>query len=459
MEESPKVKIITLIVVVSLLSVVAGYYFFLQSNSNRIRILDDGYFFGAKTENPNQTITYIYLRLSAPVREGDVVHIYKNESDFQYNLVTWKVNRTQDGKTNISIPLDMLDNLRGTMDMYIKRGNSYLYRGEISFSTHPKLDVSVTNISVRPVSVKYAYITGVHLLIKSQNPLYIWGLNFTVFNANIFKEDNSVIHGVKEVNISVKSSGKALQLVQKGTVPVKIALLYPTYPDHMAELEEYNVRTSCMVNFTYTPVTVTNFSVHYDFSSPTILRFQLSGVPDYPIHIVVYKINGTVIGKGWGIGIDKNNSISIDVRLPHDYNFNGTYIAVLEDDYGFVEDSFTFTLKSGPLLLISHKEEFNDTNEPNKEVLSSIVLKLKNMGNSEFRITEYEYNISFVSNGTVAAWGDYPWFSQSIPVGEFTNVTLPFHTCLITGADYKISIKFEGGNPNVSCMIEYEFKA
>ncbi len=457
MEKFPKVKVITLIVVLLLLSITAGYYIL---NTNKIKILGCGYFFGANPKNPNQTITYIYLKLSAPVHNGDIIHIYKNESDFYYKLVTWKVNSTQDGKTNITIPLDMLDNLNGSMDIYIKRGNSYLYRGKISFSVHPHLDVSVTNIHVRPVSAKYAYITNVHLLIKSQRPIYICGLNFTVFNMNIYKEVNSVIYGVKKVNISV-SPGKVVQLVQKGIVPVKITLLYPAYPDNLDKPEKYPVDSECVINFTYPPVVITNFSIYNSSSYPSyiFLLFQLSRFPDYPVHIIVYKLNGTIIGEGYGVGIGKNDTVFISVPFPPNYNFNGTYVAVLEDNYGFALNSLTFTLKSGPLKLISHEEIFNETNDPNKVILRSLVLKLENLGNFNFYITHYEYKISFISNGTVAASGDYTWFYQAIPPREFTNVTLPFYVHLIKGKTYKISLTFEGGNKNVKCTIDYTFKA
>ena len=458
MEKFPKVKIISLIVVLSLLSVTTGYYIF---NTNKIKILECGYFFGAEPKNSNHIITYIYLKSSAPVHDGDIIHIYKNESHFYYNLVTWKVNSTQNGKNNITIPLNMLDNLNGTMDNYIKRGYYYLYRGKISFSTHPHLDVSVTDLYVHPVSTKYAYITNVHLLIKSQRPIYISGLNLTVFNTTIYKEVNSVIYGVKRVNISVGPPGKTAQLVQKGTVPLRITLLYPTYPNNLDKPEEYPVDNNYVINFTYPPVTITNFWVYYDSSSyPAYITlcFQLSRFPDYPVHIIVYKLNGTVIGERYGIGLGKNDTVFIPVFLPPNYNFNGTYVAVLEDNYGFTMNSFTFTLKSGTLKLISHKEVFNETNAPNKVLLRSVILKLENLGNFKFYITEYKYNISFALNGTIAASGDYTWFYQAIPARKVTNVTLPFYVYLIKGKTYKISLKFEGGNPNVKYMIEYYFK-
>ena len=455
MEKSPKVGVITIIVLVIILSAGAGYY--VLANANKISILDNGYFFGAAPGNSSRTIVYIYLKFSGPLRQGDVIHIYKNESEMHYNMVTWRVNRTQDGKTNITIPVDMLENLNGTMDIYVKRVDAYLYRGEISFSVHPEFDISVKEVQVHPVSIKYAYITRVLLTINSRSSIYIAGLDLTVFNMTYREWVPGVIKGATEINMTIGTSGKVAQLVQNGTLPMKITVLYPTYPYHDIKPERYSVDTKCVINFDYSPVTITGISVESSFWT-TVVSLQLSGVPEGNFRAVIYQ-NGTVVGEGRNFGRDNNNTVFTDVYLPPGFNFNGTYLAVLEDDYGFTLDSFAFTLRSGPLRLISHEEELNETG-PSTVLLRAIHLRLENMGNFEIYMMHYAYTISFASNGTVVASDDHLGLYQEIPPGEAENVTISFtrtNVSLIKGNTYKVSLVFVGGNVDVKRIVEYTF--
>ncbi len=446
------------IIVVLIVGSVSGYYFLAQSNANKLKILGCGYFFGPAPHEPNKNITYVYLNLSAPLFQRDSIHIYKfvgYPENMYYNMAVWRVNSTQNGKSNITIPVNMLENLNGTMNIDIKRGKSYLYHGEISFFTKLRLNASVEVVRVRPTSIKYAFITKVCLLIVSEKPVYISGVNVKIFNMTLYKSVLNVIFGSREVNISVENAGKNVQLVRNGILPIKVTLFYPTYP-YDEKPGKYTISGSYTLNFTYSPVTIINYSVEYG-GLYTELYFNLNKAPEYPVHLVVCRSNGAIIGKGYGWGKDENGTVFMNVDLWHDYNFNGTYIGYLIDEYGFVIDVYTFTLKAGPLQLISHTEKYNETDKANRIILRSIILRLKNLGNSMVRITYYRYTITYAVNGTKVVSGDYPWFYGVVSAGKIANLTLPFYVKLFKGNKYSVFIEFHGGNGDVKYTLKYKF--
>ena len=135
---------------------VAGVTMFYIENSNqpkvRMNVIDYNYFFGPDPENLLRNTTYVYLKLSNKLLYNDFIHIHYGPID----LARWWVNKSQAYRSDISIPLNVLTNLNGSLDIEIMRGNTILYSGKLVFSTNVNVAVRLFRISYCPLNYRFA---------------------------------------------------------------------------------------------------------------------------------------------------------------------------------------------------------------------------------------------------------------------------------------------------------------
>ncbi len=425
-----------------------------SASGNELFILNHWYYFGEKPQNPFKKTTYIFLQLSEPLLYNDFIHIYYKH----YDLARWWVNRTQAYHTNISVPLNMLTNLNGTLNMEIMRGAKPLYNGMLKFITEPIINVKLLNVSYYPVNYKFASVKNVSVRINTSFPLYVESLSVKMDNATSQKDIDSVIfQDYENMDLWVEHRDNntlyfTAAYLKKGIYNINISVKSPLFPSG-GELH-YSTAITYNLNFTYHNVSITNVSVQYAGDGSTYLVFELDASADCPLTLILYDKSGKDMGYS---EINKGDN-GTSVYIGEYFNFNGTYTAILKDEMGFVMDNFSFPLYSGPLKLMNHTEETYSYSWENTTDLQSFTLTLKNEGNAQVYLNGYNYTIAYLSNGTIVKSEHNGWISEFIPAGEMDNVSLYPYIDLPNNETYLISVTLWGGNQYVVYSVSYQIR-
>ncbi len=426
-----------------------------SASGNELVISNHWYYFGVNPQNPFKETTYIFIQLSEPLIYNDFIHIYYHH----YDLARWWVNKTQAYHSNISVPLDILTNLNGTINIEIMRGEKQLYNGTLKFITQPKIDVQLLNVSYYPVDYKFARVSKVKVEIKTSLPIYVESLSVKMSNATSHKDiDKVIFQDYENMDLWVEHRDNhsfyvTVANLKKGIYNINISVKYPLFPSN-GELR-YTAHIPYNLSFTCYNVSIASVTPQYDYDDgTTYLIFGLNASADCPLHLILYDKFGKEMGYS---RIDKGEN-GTPIYIGDYFNFNGTYTAMLKDDMGFVMDNLSFTLYSGPLKLLNHTEETYSYSWENTTDLQSFTLTLKNEGNATAYLDSYNYSISYLSNGTIVKSEHSDWISEFIPAGEIDNVSLYPYVYLPNNETYLISVTFWGRNEDVKFSFTYQIR-
>ncbi len=424
-----------------------------HTSGNRIAITNHGYFFGPDPRNPFRETTYVYLQLSDKLILNDFIRIHYGSQD----LARWWVNRSQAYHTEISVPLNVLTNLNGSLDVEIIRGNTTLYSGKVAFSTNVNVAVKLMEISYYPLNYRFADLGNVTVWISSSRDIYVSSLSARIGNATSFEEIKSVVSSeYVHLNLVERKNNTIIFgpiAFKKGTYPVNISLKYPLFPS--PGYAYVNVTVPYTLNFTCHNVSIAGVDLEDTGYDQSILTFHFDNATECPVYFTLYDPSGRVMyNYSAGRGDDH-----VNVYLSITYNFNGNYTAVLTDYFGAVIDTYNFTLYSGPLVLVNHTEDLTYYDWGNTTNLYSFTLQIRNEGNARYTITNCTYTIAYASNGSVAFSGADPWVYEVVGPGEVGNISLYPNVDLMHNQTYTITVEFRGKNTEVVYSVSFQIRA
>ncbi len=416
------------------------------SNSNKMKILSYRYFFGPDPDNRLRQTTYVHLELSKNLTYNDFIHIHYYDED----LARWWVDRTQAYHKYISVPLNLLTNLNGTLQIEIMRNNKTLYKGSLTFRTNPKIALEIQKVNFRPVNYKYAFINSVNVFVSINNSVYVQDVDITVGNNNTMETFvNKVIGG----NDTIKCDAP-YNLFAKGNYSINVTInvpLYPTGKIKCAKTMLYDLNFHCINS------TISNISVESD-SDSTFIEMKINNAycEDY---IELIASDGTVIYNGTDyVSVNGSHNQTYIISFPKHYNIIGNYTLLLKDYFGKILETHKISVSAGPLLLLNHTEDLTYYDWENETYLSEVKLNIKNIGNATAYITSGNMSIFYYSNNTTVTTSNYDWIYYTIKAGESVNITLLVSAYLNTNQTYRFVFSFFGDNTDVTYSFQYIVK-
>ncbi len=415
-----------------------------SASGNELVISNHWYYFGVNPQNPFKETTYIFIQLSEPLIYNDFIHIYYHH----YDLARWWVNKTQAYHSNISVPLNMLTNLNGTLNIEIMRGEKQLYNGTLKFITQPILSASA-GIYYDPLNYTYARAKSIFLELDSKQPIYISSINVTMGNLSGRKNNLMLYIGTNYVDVDVSN-----KIISAGNFSYFGTIVYPLFPS--GKNGTYTFSKTYVFKYSCKNATISNVSISSDdFNKNIIFKFSILNYTNCPISMEIFT--------NQGLGIDMEYKYYkyeglIYATAPYMFNFNGSYYAVLLDYFGNTIDRFNFTVKSGPLLVTYHHENMMFYDWENQTEISSITLNLKNMGNTTVFLDKCNLTISYSSNNTIAFTDTKYLISESIDPYDIVNLTIYPYAYLAPNQTYDISYQFWGSNQDVIYSVSYQIR-